>query len=1035
MLSVARLVVWGMYLSFSDTDHNPLPLKRFNTNSRLPYGLDVLQGKPLFLTSNDNNSKTCTSQDVHRATVDPFLLPGTPSVSFFVDYQCSPAANQGVLFSFGLFDISLACDIDQQVLRVGPTTSSSSFASMKSPSVATNTLLLSVDGASGTVTICSNGINQTFTVPAALFSILKRKNDVMEGTLTLGGRHDKQKTVNAVITTFYLSDTAAVLTCGGATEAFLNGNSNFTLPTPILEQWPPGDLSIHQNATFTVETASSVKKASLTFYGVPRAYCQTSECGDESVQASLKTISFPQPGRYIVRARVLYWSGQTVHYDHVVIVRKIDDAGAAACCRQTPLIIAQQLGRPGDRTYHRAEWSKEQALNTFGWSLNDWQGPDVEAERLYDYGLLAPPISSTTSFSEVLNCQNTRLAGVDSPILYGTTDAVKAHTKGHGKVFIYVPAGFPWANASQVDCQTHWTGWQKSGPYTTLTENDGEVCSTSCTKQGTELLINQTGMYDTLNQALITASYGQLALLPTPLVLPETPIPQNSLITAGTFDYYELPAKRALLSNGTSYWSYMELVPSAKHRVPKFKAWSSGMASPGGAVIAQCYATAYYSIHEIGHRLGFKHANIYKLKDSGVENHAPVDPLSPLGEISSAGYSDALDVMACCKSDYGLYHRLMAGWLMHDSERISLQESDIVSDGSSSFTFNLWPFDRSESRSNLMALTLRTSADEILILGLRSFPHWQEVAANVVSQDVRTNIAGIAVWVVKRNKETGVWSDAGLLDFNVLYRDWPHALPSKDGEFPKLSHFALIKDGYSWYDPKSRFVLSVDSLSEENCVGTKNEVWRYGVNEFYGYRGEWPGLEKKPVKGNYNGPKELRCAKVTLQTGVESPLSDKMTVNVTATYGGGLLGLDVHWSSANRVRTVIFKDMLNQTIVTIAPKPTSTNVSVSIPTLTRSTPIYAHVLAFDGRHTGLAVHYTTDNTVSVVSRYYGPRGFQSEEESVSVQHQESTSFAVAVVASCAVASLMLTLILCGCCWWWWRRRSDWGSPARAADKA
>ena len=73
-----------------------------------------------------------------------------------------------------------------------------------------------------------------------------------------------------------------------------------------------------------------------------------------------------------------------------------------------------------------------------------------------------------------------------------------------------------------------------------------------------------------------------------------------------------------------------------------------------GAVITECYATSYYSVHETGHRLGFFHANMYQLL--GDATAAPADPAGP-GHVTPQGYTDALDVMACCRSDYGLYYR------------------------------------------------------------------------------------------------------------------------------------------------------------------------------------------------------------------------------------------------------------------------------------------------------------------------------------------------------------------------------------------
>lgn len=142
--------------------------------------------------------------------------------------------------------------------------------------------------------------------------------------------------------------------------------------------------------------------------------------------------------------------------------------------------------------------------------------------------------------------------------------------------------------------------------------------------------------------------------------------------------------------------------------------------------------------------------------------------------------SDRTDVMACCRGDYGLFYRLAAGWVGQGGrggERVVLGAADLAAPAQRRFT--LWPFDRRgpavgkwgkeeeragrtaggsssvaglrptsrpgwvaqaqaftscvkcpppcrpESRGNLLALTIRRSADEVLVIGYRSAPHWQ----------------------------------------------------------------------------------------------------------------------------------------------------------------------------------------------------------------------------------------------------------------------------------------------------------------------
>lgn len=51
--------------------------------------------------------------------------------------------------------------------------------------------------------------------------------------------------------------------------------------------------------------------------------------------------------------------------------------------------------------------------------------------------------------------------------------------------------------------------------------------------------------------------------------------------------------------------------------------------------------------------------------------------------------------MACCRGDYGLYYRLMAGWVGQGSrggERLTLGATELAAPTQRRFT--LWPFDR-----------------------------------------------------------------------------------------------------------------------------------------------------------------------------------------------------------------------------------------------------------------------------------------------------------------------------------------------------
>ena len=78
--------------------------------------------------------------------------------------------------------------------------------------------------------------------------------------------------------------------------------------------------------------------------------------------------------------------------------------------------------------------------------------------------------------------------------------------------------------------------------------------------------------------------------------------------------------------------------------------------------------------------------------------------------------------MAAGKGDYGLYYRTMAGWLS-GGERAVLTPADLAVPSRRRLV--LWPFDRAESRGNLMALSIQRGQDEVLVVGFRSAPHWE----------------------------------------------------------------------------------------------------------------------------------------------------------------------------------------------------------------------------------------------------------------------------------------------------------------------
>jgi hypothetical protein len=66
---------------------------------------------------------------------------------------------------------------------------------------------------------------------------------------------------------------------------------------------------------------------------------------------------------------------------------------ADTCNRHTGNIITQQLGRPVDSEHYRPA-SLQEGAAALGWSPAYMAGPEeLETERLFDYGSLAPLIT------------------------------------------------------------------------------------------------------------------------------------------------------------------------------------------------------------------------------------------------------------------------------------------------------------------------------------------------------------------------------------------------------------------------------------------------------------------------------------------------------------------------------------------------------------------------------------------------------------------------------------------------------------------
>lgn len=185
--------------------------------------------------------------------------------------------------------------------------------------------------------------------------------------------------------------------------------------------------------------------------------------------------------------------GRITTHDHALLVRKHGDpalaapsAAGAPCCRHTPGAVAQQLGRPLSDSDYRSAAAARQA-EALGWSQDYWAHEDLEAERLFDYGQLAPAVRATPLAATT--CQDTRLAGAGalwnaecgavalhmllqaalescpasslppaagSPVLWGTQEAFAPHSLGRNKRLALVPAGFDWVTRTEQVWGLQW---------------------------------------------------------------------------------------------------------------------------------------------------------------------------------------------------------------------------------------------------------------------------------------------------------------------------------------------------------------------------------------------------------------------------------------------------------------------------------------------------------------------------------------------------------------------------------------------------
>jgi hypothetical protein len=153
------------------------------------------------------------------------------------------------------------------------------------------------------------------------------------------------------------------------------------------------------------------------------------EVQSSGVLTAQLTVHIARAGRYIVRATASALNGAVASMDLPIIIRKRgDNLQEAACCRNTAMVVAGQEGRPIHATDLRH--TRTEALKSeLGWGaayISSEQ--EIESERLFNYGMLAPPLD--TPLLEVFTCFDSRMAGAGSPRV---EQARRPELIGHGK--------------------------------------------------------------------------------------------------------------------------------------------------------------------------------------------------------------------------------------------------------------------------------------------------------------------------------------------------------------------------------------------------------------------------------------------------------------------------------------------------------------------------------------------------------------------------------------------------------------------------
>ncbi|KXZ46510.1 hypothetical protein GPECTOR_43g947 [Gonium pectorale] len=941
----------------------------------LPHALNLLPDSFATTYNAEGRPRECSESAALAASVRAFGLPRAAKDFTFValfdppqrDYNATARGALGELFSVG--GLSVQWDVVSGVVRIfaawetGSTVIASAASAVPSAAASWPAIALSVSRRSdGALGVCINGAPAPI-VQRPLSSVPQAGGWLGNAALSLGwslaaadqvNLGDPRATISAKTRLHQLWFVNQAWSCTDVERwmSYDTGTSAAPLaplaPPPRLAALPyantaptleslevaaenggtgaEGEAFVGQRVTVTArleDADGDPLRVRLVAYGVPARGCATAGCGDDVAEANgtgsvtlTYQTAFALPGRFVLRLEASDQTGLIRGWDVAVLVRKQGDLQRLApCCRSTGMVVAGQSGRPIHSTRFRDPRVASLAAS-LGWPASYLANEDLEAERLFDWGVLAP--AHDPAGLQLSPCMDAFLAGPGSPrVLAGSVDQ-RTVANGHGKRLLIVPQGYDWAiplaNKSNAPaCNSHWTQWAADSPYrsTAGTFSDGTpiYCSYACTRNGTRALQQLSGMTDRLMEAMAELSYGRFSFSW-----------DVTLASSDPFAYNDAPVGPFLQRSGVeraAFHTAAVLSPLPPRSInPGYTAWSAVGAAT--LFVMRCMPELYYLVHEVGHLLGLPHADVWRVDDGMA---APSDPAGPGMAVDA--YSDKLDMMACCRGDYGALARIWLGWMPYPERRdISLSETSgaaaqapdptasqsasgaapppqqpppdpadadaecVPSAGPDGCSYTLWPMDRAESRGRLKALSVRLTDTQLAVLSYKSLPWWQDARVgrdpwdawapdrdSLVADETRAPLAGLSAEYMRLvtppgSAGSGQWSTRGLLDFNLFFGEWPSSLPRGPSSLPlgpAKSAFALLKAGQAWLHAGSGVLVVVQG--EVPCDGQAElPVYNYTVPNFYGFRGETPGGEawRRSDYSGYAGG--LRCLRVAVRT-------------------------------------------------------------------------------------------------------------------------------------------------------------------------